>query len=400
MHMLTLQSALPTIQASSLKRSAPQEFDDHDSENVDPSIFLSSNKKSKHIDIDLAKPNKASHFVLSNASSTLNAIDRPIITPAKLQKRKAETPSTPSIPDRQPKSRRVGTSSAPTVAGRSPKSKRIGILSRRRVSSSSFTRVDPPSFFKSSSRTGVPFSLDAALSGTVSSHKPVQAAEVPTLEESIPKSWVFNIHEDTEAEEAGNLMNHYTCTLDISSDDESRVAAKDDRGKENIPPTDGLVYSTATVATLRTDMMTDEARSPLGTLDAKDFYAEGCDASSFIIIPAEKDVDEGNEKIALATESTQVCSSTQPSTDTKAESAPGWEEFLDQVEQSKKDAKIVTDYLADIHETSSHRPEIEIWESESAKAEDSSLPSTPLPTFEPVTYITDIVDGACPATLA
>ncbi len=113
-------------------------------------------------------------------------------------KRKAEVPSTPIVPDRAAKSRRVEPSSAPTVTGRSPKSKRIDILSRRRVSSSPFTRVDPPAFSKGGSHDGVPFSLDAALSGTVSSYKPVQSVDVLTLKESIPKTWIFDIREDTE----------------------------------------------------------------------------------------------------------------------------------------------------------------------------------------------------------
>ncbi len=100
-------------------------------------------------------------------------------------------------------------------------------------------------------------------------------------------------------------MYHYTLILDISSDDESRAAAKDDRSKENVPPVDGPVYSSAAVTTLPADMMIDEPRSPLGTLDAKDIYAEGCDASSYIIVPAEKEIDQVKEKVITATEPTQ-----------------------------------------------------------------------------------------------
>ena len=365
---------------------------------------MSPQKKSKNIDIDFTKPNNISQFILTNAP-TPSAMNRPIITPARLQKRKAETPLTPTIPDRQPKSRRAGASSAPTVAGRSPKSKRIGILSRRRVSSSPFTRVDPPSFSKDSARSGVPFSLDAALSGTVSSYKPAQPAEVLTLEESIPESWMFDIHQDTPEKEAGNLLNHYTCTLDISSDDESRAAAKDDRGKENIPPVDGLVYASATVASSRADMMTDEPRTPLGTLNAKDFYAEGCDASSYIIIPAEKEVHGNNQKVAVAMESQDFSSSSQQNSDAKVETALGWEEFLEQVEQSKKDMKDVNECLAEMQQPP-QKSEIEIWESESAKgdnntaAQDFPRSTTPIHTLEPEIYIPDFVDDTCLATLA
>ena len=401
--IVNITIALPTTQPSSLKRNAPYEFD-HDSENIDPSIFMSPNKKSKNINIDFAKPNKASHFILTNASTT-SAMNRPIITPARLQKSKAEVPSTPIIPDRLPKSRRTGASSAPTAAGRSPKNKRIGILSRRRVSSSPFTRVDPPSFSKDTARGGVPFSLDAALSSIAPPHKPPQPVEVPTLEESTPKSWMFDIYEDTKQEEAGNLMNHYTCTLDISSDDESRAAAKDDRGKENIPPVDGLAYSSATVAFTRADMMTDEPRTPLGALNAMDFYAEGCDASSYIVIPAEKDVDGSNEKVATAVESQEASLTPPQSTEAKVETAPGWEEFLEQVEQSREDMKDVNECLA-VMQQPSNQPNIEIWESESAKgdndttSQDFSRSTTPIRSLEPEITIPDFADDVRHATLA
>lgn len=274
------------------------------------------------------------------------------------------------------------------------------------MSSSPFTRVDPPAFSKAGSHGGVPFSLDAALSGTVSSYKPVQPVEVPTLEESIPKTWIFDIHEDTEAERASNLMEHYTGTLDISSDDESRAAAKDDRGKENIPPIDGLVYSSAAVTTLRADMMTDEPRSPLGTLDAKDFYAEGCDASSYIIVPAEKDVNQVNEKLITATEPDEVCPTIEPTINAEVGHTDGWKELLTQVEQSKCDSKSASNTSIDIQAPSALQPEIEIWESESAKgdndivAQDLSRTNSPLDALQPVTDLPEIVDDACLATLA
>lgn len=402
---LILQLALPTTQPSSLKRSVPQEFDDHDSENVDPSIFLSSNKKSKNIDLDFAKPNKASHFILTNTPFVPSVVNRPIITPGKLQKRKAEVPSAPNIPDRLQKSRRAGAS-APTAIGRSPKSKRIGILSRRRVSSSPFTRIDPPSCPKEGSRTGVPLSLDAALSGTISSYKPVQPVEVPTLEESIPKSWIFDIHEDTKQGENLNLMNHGACTLDISSDDESRAAAKDDRGKENIPPTNGLAYSSATVTSMRADIMTDEPRIPLVALDETEFYAQGSDASSNIVVPAENEIGELNKKVAIASQSMAACTPTQPWPNAKLETAPGWDDFLEQMEQSKKDMKDMNEYLASTQETSSHQPEIEIWESESAKGDhditvqDLSRSTTPIHSVQPECNALEIVDDACLVQLA
>lgn len=39
--------------------------------------------------------------------------------------------------------------------------------------------------------------------------------------------------------------------------------------------------------------MTDEPRTPLGDLNAKDFYAEGCDVNSFITVPGD-DAEKSN----------------------------------------------------------------------------------------------------------
>lgn len=182
--------------------------------------------------------------------------------------------------------------SAPAAAGRSPKSsKRVGILSRSR-------RGLPPSFGARSRNAAPQLSLAAALNGTMAYAKPASrvAQHVSTIEESMPKSWVFDIHEDTPEEEMVNLMGHSTCTLDIS-DDESRLRAKDERGKENIPPMDIPLSSTSAATEIqgttiavpitRKDAMTDEPRTPLGDLNAKDFYAEGCDANSFTTVPGD-----------------------------------------------------------------------------------------------------------------
>ena len=195
------------------------------------------------------------------------------------------------------------TPAAPAPAGRSPKSKRTGILSRRRISANPFTRVDPPSF--GANKNALPLSIDAALSGTLPSYKPKQYKPAPSVHDYLPKGWQFMIHEDSKDEESSNLMEHRTCTLDLSSDDESRAAARDDRGKENIPPVDGMnapVRASTALPASRKDMMTDGARSPLGDLNAKDFYADGCDANSFFIVPTEGSSDSNVEKSNIVNE--------------------------------------------------------------------------------------------------
>ena len=103
-------------------------------------------------------------------------------------------------------------------------------------------------------------------------------------------------------------MEHSTCTLDISSDEESAARMKDERGKENVPPLDDIsqvrtvadeirlaeveiVGYKASVRSVRRRRdigagACDVDRSPLGEMPAEDFYAEGCDGESVFLIPA------------------------------------------------------------------------------------------------------------------
>jgi hypothetical protein len=321
----------------------PDDFADLDSENIDPSVYASPSKKSKGLEGSAIKPK--SQFVLKSVQSPI--VTRPIATPKRLS---VSTKITPS--------------SAPAPAGRSPKSKRAGILSRRRVSSSPFTRIDPPSGLSDTSN-GLPFSIDAALSGTVPSYAPTPKPTIAsTLEESVPGNWLFEIHEDTPEEELGNLVQFSTQTLDIS-DDESKVRERDERGKENIPPSElGLVAPIADIRpATRKDMMTDEARTPLGDLDAREFYAPGCDENSFIIVSEDKDFTEP-EKSPFAFNAMKKSETPSPSEATS--NLDVWKELL---------AKVDTPTTADAVEDSSNDiipndGPIEIWESESAKGED------------------------------
>jgi hypothetical protein len=189
----------------------------------------------------------------------------------------------------------------------SPKHKRIGLLSKqRRFSSSPFRRVDPPTFNAGNVSTGLPFSIDAALSGTISSYKPVVDVSAPEAvlaePKSMPKSWFFEIHEDTAEEEASNMMEHSASTLDISSDDDCETRRKKDeleRGKENIPPPDWVAHtrsSRSAHAAASTPLhkgiskkaksvdAMQEDRAALGALATEDFYPEGLDEHSVEIV--------------------------------------------------------------------------------------------------------------------
>lgn len=295
---------------------------------------------------------------MTNVSPAPSTFTKPMSTPIQL-----DTPQSPLGQKRKT----AKPSSAPAAAGRSPKSKRIGILSRRRISSSPFTRIDPPMFAGSRSQDAVPFSIDAALSGTVSSYKTKSQpkVEASTLEDSVSKGWMFKIYEDTVEEELGNLIEHSTCTLDIS-DDESQQAVKDNRGKENVPPLDypgSLSHPVVTTVRpiSRKDMMTDEPRSPLGDLDAREYYSEGCDASSFYIIPAEK------SNIKLMEEPVKAKTIVKELDSTGSQEV--WKDLLAQIEETKKSNAAAA--LAVAENTKDQESSIEIWESESAKDDDN-----------------------------
>lgn len=111
-------------------------------------------------------------------------------------------------------------------------------------------------------------------------------------------------------------MEHSTCTLDISSDEESRSRERDNRGKENVPPPDDISQTRtqltsegaersmhdikARVRAVRRKREEEEGRieldrSPLGDLAAEDFYAEGCDEKSVFLVPSDTSEENGEE---------------------------------------------------------------------------------------------------------
>ncbi|KAB2578116.1 hypothetical protein DBV05_g3240 [Lasiodiplodia theobromae] len=270
----------------SKRRHTTSPFDESfDSENVDPAVFDSPTKRSKNLD---GSPKKVSKFVVSTdavpAASPATRCSKPLPS--------IEKPRTSSVP----------TQSTISTSRGSPKHKRVGLLSKRRT-----TRIDPPSFGLSPRHNaGVPFSIDAALSGTISDHvpapKPAARKPAPTLDEAMPKGWFFEIHEDSPEEEATNMMEHSALVLDISSDDDSDTRAENEsreKGKENIPPPDYYLVASSRSANgpdagseprkikqrrkVEKDAM-EEDRSPLSALPASDYFGEGLDGNSYVIV--------------------------------------------------------------------------------------------------------------------
>ena len=349
--------------ATSLKRHAPDEFDDVDSENVDPLLLSSPSKKGRTFDFDFSKSAKPASYVLTPAKPPAQYIQR---AQNAGQKRKVSNlTATPS--SELQSSQRTHPSSAPVPAGRSPKSKKAGILSRRRMTGSPFTRINPPAFATPEPNAGLPFSIDAALAGSVPNHKPKSKTQSTNK-----KSWHFEIHEDTPDAEMTNLLDHSTCTLDIS-DDESRAAAKGDQdNKENVPPVDGPTVSriSAQIPSSRRDMMTDTARSPLGDLEAAEFYAEGCDASSAFIVGPDDATDNTDDKCAAPCNQPDLCSPARPRANAVSDGHENWKDIIAQLAPADSAAVIEESSTYVDGSTNTEPAEIQIWESESAKGDD------------------------------
>ncbi|KAL2134701.1 hypothetical protein VTI74DRAFT_11021 [Chaetomium olivicolor] len=388
------------------KRKASDVTDsEDDAENVEPVLFA---KRSKGDDLwgDLNKgfTKPAPTFVLTKAASS-QAV-REVLSPAR--PRSILKPKSPTA-RLNVKSAAPAPRTAP--AGRSPPraSKRIGILSRRRT-------TNPPSF--SLSGASVPFSLDAALKGTIPSYSgslcSSSTARRSTSRKSSSRtsdwsvglfgsdsssSWSFEIHEDTPEQEMTNLLQHGTCTLDISSDEESESRASRERAegrdKENIPPPEDVSQTSSARSSARAaaaaaaddfdDVLLEKGRGALGELNAADFYGEGCDSTSVFIVPGDEEdpeavVDEEQEEITPFAEEQQHQSAYD-----EEQQQPVEEGCAPQADMADFDAADVDHIMGgNDRETKSAMlgpiegpaASFELWESGSAKDEEAS-PASP-----------------------
>lgn len=346
-------SPKPSIGPSPLKRRYEPESNS-DSENVDPASLASPLKKCK-----------SGHEAISRKS---NVVLKTIAAP--VQKPLVSNVTKPSVSGIRSKPIR-GTSPPRNKAPLSATGKKAnkGIGSARRNA----TRVNPPSV----GIGGLPFSIDAALSGTVPAYTLDQ--DISALGKS-KDSLKFEIYEDTQEEYMGNIVEHATCILDIS-DDECRDKFYDDESnKENVAPPDHMGNRSPgnQVPITRKNMMTDEPRSPLGDLEATMYYAEGCDADSKDYFDGDGD-DEAECSKAREGEAVQFPNTVKvhtfslPSQSTVApEPEYPWKDLLSQLEVKQ----ILGSFAGSYHIPETQEPPpIEIWESESAKEDDS--PTTP-----------------------
>lgn len=268
--------------------------------------------------------------------------------------------------------------SAPAGKSKSPQAKRRGLLSSTRRSSTPFTRVNPPTTY-----VALPFSIDAAVTGTVSlnSANPSLSNTTPIDHYPTTPGAPFNLYEEPEALQIDTIMDNSTSFLKIS--DKEIVDSMDDHDKENIPPPDDPSVTgatTNTIPTSRRNLMTDEPRTPLGELNVAEYYAEGYDSDSYTIVAAENEPEQREETLCTTKSEAAICS--QSDANVASGSDNGWGDLLAQVEAAKaKTAALESEFdpIIEVVEDKTATTGIEIWEGASASAENDEAATHDVP---------------------
>lgn len=369
-------TALPSPSSAGKRKAELLDLND-DAENVDPLMFAKRVKplKSGSTKDVIFKP---ANFILNTKPSA-----KPSVSPISvLPQSKSTTASRRTITSPIKISTGISKPSPLTApAGRSPtRGKRSGLLSNRRRTAGPYSRVDPPSF---RSAGAAPFSLDAALKGTIPSYAARPAAPKRAsnpLEPDMKASWFFDIHEDTEEQEMTNMLQHSTCVLDISSDEESELKARREsrEDKENVPPVDDVSQTSgrraARPAPRADDMVVEKERVALGALNTADFYAEGCDESSVIIVPADEEAETDTEEQMPARAPKSFVFSPEITKNAPSLEAPiPIEKSIDAL--MTKPSEPGSSKAAVLQPIDGTGESFELWESGSAK--DDTAPSTP-----------------------
>ena len=175
-------------------------------------------------------------------------------------------------------------------------------------------------------------------------------------------------------------MTQNAISLEIS-DDEGKTKAED-RGKENVDPEEVNAPITRSMAAslpkaqriTRKDLMTDEPRTPLGDLNAADYYADGLDATSVVlvqddevVVPEPEAVKERIVEEAFAAEAAPVA--VKESVFTFDAAVTSEKMTTAEVGALLMACAPVLDSETLIEEPNADDGAIEIWESESAKDE-------------------------------
>ncbi|EPS35964.1 hypothetical protein H072_10586 [Dactylellina haptotyla CBS 200.50] len=216
-----------------------------------------------------------------------------------VSKKKSNVPSSAAPQSLKPRTHVTSSSSpAPTIGSSGRSAVHSSALSRKdslaslsatspakgikRKIQKSVRRVDPPSHLSKSGSQGAEAtgaSIDGRLIATPVTKTGNATATTWRPGQQFPKSWMFEIHEDTLEETLTNLMYHGAGTLDISDEEDQKKGSELDRvGKENIPPapTEDQLAMPPPPAPRREessdDMDSERIRSPLGEADVEIFY--------------------------------------------------------------------------------------------------------------------------------
>ncbi|KAL3457314.1 hypothetical protein BJX64DRAFT_20440 [Aspergillus heterothallicus] len=272
--LLRTKMNIQNKQNGALLSAKRQPLVESDAENIDPTAFKSTKRKRSVDDEDDHVPVKSPMKPMKSSRTAFSIL---------VDSNPTSTTRIPTTPTKASQST-PRPASALKPAGRSPQMKASKAFSRRATISKSRPESTP--------RKGVsrPFSIAAALSNGKSKTQSAPATKTPA-------SWSFDIYVDSEQEEMTNLMQHSTCVLDISDDEGKQEDKSDYRGKENIPPAElGLALprtrqQESPAAAARKSDMLDEPRSPLGDLNAADYYGEDCHAFSYAVVYDEEEAD-------------------------------------------------------------------------------------------------------------
>lgn len=273
-------------------------------------------------------------------------------------------------------------------------------------------RFVPPSWNQSSPS----ISITSALKGTLANKRSItkqHRKQSRTIEESKPQSWYFDIFEESEESQDYRMcewtMTQSSAALDISDDESKRKSIhgqteQTDRGKENIDPNEASISSApvtraAAAAPARLveaenekdKMNTEEPRTPLGDLKTADYYGEGLDATSVVLVHDEEPIPEEavEEESPVSAQSVQlpvdasftftshVSAEELSEEQIPVEEVPEWAQrntlSLDIGNDASAEAvQDDVDSLMPSHELDAEPVDIEIWESESAKDENEN----------------------------
>lgn len=176
------------------------------------------------------------------------------------------------------------------------------------------------------------------------------------------------------------MLQHGACVLDINSDEESERRRQRERaeGKENIAPLDDISQTSypraARHAASTDEMVIEKERSPLGEMDPKQYYSEGCDENSVVTVADDEDEETaahyGFQFIPGANFSAPIQAGEEADSMTRQEPVEEESASIEELMQKANNSAPSAAVLEPIEGTGES---FEVWESSSAKDETESV---------------------------